>query len=167
MALPTCLPFHKVTKSWLYIILVFTTSLDVSKIQCNKDVGKSILESYSRVLESFSSNIVARIDDVLHVDDLTKHSDHISSLSKVGVITERTTSVPYNKDVTNFLSMGRKEDYGCPIDAKLAPKLNTFDQVPEFEIDTESSDLESSDCTEDFKLNLMDQAWIEGAMKGF
>jgi hypothetical protein len=114
-----------------------------------------------------SSNIVARIDDVLHVDDLTKHSDKISSLSKVGVITERSTSVPYNKDVTNFLSMGRKEDYGCPIDAKLAPKLITFDQVPEFEIDTESSDLESSDCTEDFKLNLMDQAWIEGAMKGF
>lgn len=48
------------------------TSLDVSKIQCNKDVGKSILESYSRILESLASNIVPRIDDVLYVDDLTK-----------------------------------------------------------------------------------------------
>ncbi|CAJ2655837.1 unnamed protein product [Trifolium pratense] len=134
------------------------TTLDVSKIQWNKDVGKSILESYSRVLESLSSNIVARIDDVLYVDDLTKHSDQFLSLSKVGVITEKSISVPFpcNKVVTNFLSIGRKEDYGCPIDAKLAPKLNTFDQVPEFE-----TDMESSDCTEDFKLNLMDQAWIE------
>ncbi|KAI5434269.1 variant 3, Rop guanine nucleotide exchange factor 7 [Lathyrus oleraceus] len=51
------------------------TTLDSTKIQCNKDVGKSILESYSRVLESMAFNIVARIDDLLYVDDLTKHSD--------------------------------------------------------------------------------------------
>ncbi|KAG5121026.1 hypothetical protein AAZX31_14G061800 [Glycine max] len=51
------------------------TTLDTSKIQCNKDVGKSILESYSRVLESMAFNIVARIDDLLYVDGLTKHSD--------------------------------------------------------------------------------------------
>ncbi|KAJ6747022.1 ROP GUANINE NUCLEOTIDE EXCHANGE FACTOR 7 [Salix koriyanagi] len=48
------------------------TALDMSKIQYNKDVGKSILESYSRVLESLAFNIVARIDDLLYVDDLTK-----------------------------------------------------------------------------------------------
>nr|AFK43206.1 unknown [Lotus japonicus] len=51
------------------------TTLDTSKIQCNKDVGKAILEGYSRVLESMAFNIVARIDDLLYVDDLTKHSD--------------------------------------------------------------------------------------------
>ncbi|KAG5053008.1 hypothetical protein AAZX31_02G236800 [Glycine max] len=51
------------------------TTLDTSKIQCNKDIGKSILESYSRVLESMAFNIVARIEDLLYVDDLTKHSD--------------------------------------------------------------------------------------------
>ncbi|KAI9116172.1 hypothetical protein K1719_013102 [Acacia pycnantha] len=50
------------------------SNLDISKIQDNKDVGKAILESYSRVLESLAYNIVARIDDVLYVDDLTKHS---------------------------------------------------------------------------------------------
>ncbi|XP_054784433.1 rop guanine nucleotide exchange factor 7-like [Prosopis cineraria] len=50
------------------------SNLDISKIQDNKDVGKAILESYSRVLESLAFNIVARIDDVLYVDDLTKHS---------------------------------------------------------------------------------------------
>ncbi|KAM0922755.1 hypothetical protein ACQ4PT_005938 [Festuca glaucescens] len=54
------------------------TSLDMSKIQYNKDVGKSILESYSRVLESLASNIVARIDDLLNIDELNRHSEHLS-----------------------------------------------------------------------------------------
>ncbi|KAG9156375.1 hypothetical protein Leryth_009233 [Lithospermum erythrorhizon] len=48
------------------------TALDMNKIQYNKDVGKSILESYSRVMESVAFNIMARIDDVLFVDDATK-----------------------------------------------------------------------------------------------
>eukprot|EP00249_Psilotum_nudum_P008445 c21272_g1_i2 orf=2629-3939(+) len=50
------------------------TLLDMTKIQYNRDVGKSILESYSRVVESLAFNIIARVDEVLHVDDLTKHS---------------------------------------------------------------------------------------------
>ncbi|KAL3622655.1 Rop guanine nucleotide exchange factor 7 [Castilleja foliolosa] len=58
------------------------TTLDMSKIQNNKDVGKSILESYSRVLESLAFNIVARIDDLLYVDDLSKNS-------KVGMMMTR------------------------------------------------------------------------------
>ncbi|XP_057801308.1 rop guanine nucleotide exchange factor 7-like [Salvia miltiorrhiza] len=62
------------------------TTLDMSKIQYNKDVGKSILESYSRVLESLAFNIVARIDDLLYVDDLSKHSDQVVPFSKVGTI---------------------------------------------------------------------------------
>ncbi|GMI71377.1 hypothetical protein HRI_000807000 [Hibiscus trionum] len=72
------------------------TTLDMSKIQYNKDVGKSILESYSRVLESLAFNIVARIDDVLYVDDLTKHSDQFSSLSRIGVIGQKSLSIPYS-----------------------------------------------------------------------
>ncbi|CAH9100969.1 unnamed protein product [Cuscuta epithymum] len=51
------------------------TTLNMSKIQHNKDIGKSILESYSRVVQSLAFNITVRIDDLLHVDDLTKHSD--------------------------------------------------------------------------------------------
>lgn len=35
-------------------------------------MGQSILESYSRVMESLAFNIIARIDDVLFVDDMTK-----------------------------------------------------------------------------------------------
>ncbi|PON87617.1 PRONE domain containing protein [Trema orientale] len=71
------------------------TTLDTSKIQCNKDVGKSILESYSRVLESLAFNIVARIDDLLYVDDLTKQSDKLSSVPKVSVITHKKVSISY------------------------------------------------------------------------
>ncbi|KAL1546313.1 Rop guanine nucleotide exchange factor 7 [Salvia divinorum] len=59
------------------------TTLDMSKIQYNKDVGKSILESYSRVLESLAFNIVARIDDLLLVDDL---SDQLVAFPKIGTI---------------------------------------------------------------------------------
>nr|CAB3461290.1 unnamed protein product [Digitaria exilis] len=61
------------------------TSLDMSKIQYNKDVGKSILESYSRVLESLASNIIARIDDLLNVDELSKQSDHLPAAAGVDV----------------------------------------------------------------------------------
>lgn len=66
------------------------TTLDMNKIQYNKDVGKSILESYSRVLESLAFNIVARVDDLLYVDDLSKHSDHRVPFSKVGKITSKS-----------------------------------------------------------------------------
>lgn len=48
------------------------TALDMNKIQYNKDVGQSILESYSRVMESLAFNIMARIDDLLYVDDAMK-----------------------------------------------------------------------------------------------
>ncbi|ESQ53083.1 hypothetical protein EUTSA_v10024857mg [Eutrema salsugineum] len=50
------------------------TTLDMNKIQYNKDVGQAILESYSRVMESMAFNITARIDDVLYVDDAMRRS---------------------------------------------------------------------------------------------
>ncbi|XP_010241894.1 PREDICTED: rop guanine nucleotide exchange factor 3-like [Nelumbo nucifera] len=51
------------------------TTLDTYKIQYNKDVGQSILESYSRVLEGLAFNIVAWIEDVLDADKSMKHQD--------------------------------------------------------------------------------------------
>lgn len=77
------------------------TTLDMTKIQYNKDVGKSIIESYSRVLESLAYNVVARIDDLLYVDDLTKHSDQFSSISKVSVIAHKRVSIPYSVPVSS------------------------------------------------------------------
>ncbi|KAF6172557.1 hypothetical protein GIB67_007070 [Kingdonia uniflora] len=57
------------------------TALDMTKIQYNKDVGQSILESYSRVMESLAFNIMARIDDLIYVDDATQRLMGAESLS--------------------------------------------------------------------------------------
>ncbi|XP_076954701.1 rop guanine nucleotide exchange factor 7-like [Bidens hawaiensis] len=74
-------------------------SLDTTKIQCNKDVGKAILESYSRVLESLAFNIVARIDDLLYVDDLSKQSEtkalRVSTTSHKWVSVSTASGSPY------------------------------------------------------------------------
>ncbi|KAJ0986046.1 hypothetical protein J5N97_004402 [Dioscorea zingiberensis] len=48
------------------------SSLDISKIQYNKDVGQSILESYSRVIESLGYTVMSRIDDVLYADSIAR-----------------------------------------------------------------------------------------------
>ncbi|XP_006660923.3 rop guanine nucleotide exchange factor 1 [Oryza brachyantha] len=72
------------------------TSLDMNKIQYNKDVGQSILESYSRVLESLAFNIIARIDDVIYVDDATKKSVASESVS----IFNRGIGVPVQKRIS-------------------------------------------------------------------
>lgn len=129
-----------------------------------------------------ASNIVARIDDVLYVDDLTKHSGQFSSLSKVGEITHKSIPIPFKSSfgttncekspfinskelpqrgagmdevLRDFRSIGRKEDYGFQVE-NFIPLLKTFKEVPEFE-----TEIESNDCTEDFEIDLMDRAWLE------
>ncbi|MQL90790.1 hypothetical protein Taro_023382 [Colocasia esculenta] len=46
--------------------------LDISKIQYNRDVGQSVLESYSRILESLAFTVMSRIEDVLYADSLAQ-----------------------------------------------------------------------------------------------
>ncbi|KAF8106387.1 hypothetical protein N665_0141s0010 [Sinapis alba] len=48
------------------------SSLDISKIQFNKDVGQAVLESYSRILESLAYTVMSRIEDVLYTDSLAQ-----------------------------------------------------------------------------------------------
>jgi len=50
------------------------SALDISKIQCNKDVGQAILESYSRIIESLAFTVMSRIEDVLYADSLAQTS---------------------------------------------------------------------------------------------
>lgn len=59
------------------------TALDVNKIQYNRDVGHSILESYSRVLESLAFNLMARIEDLLYVDHATRRRAAEESAAKL------------------------------------------------------------------------------------
>ncbi|CAN6806283.1 unnamed protein product [Brassica oleracea] len=49
---------------------ILQSSLEISKIKNNKDVGLAILESYSRVLESLAAKIMSIIEDVLEADVL-------------------------------------------------------------------------------------------------
>ncbi|KAE9448639.1 hypothetical protein C3L33_19469, partial [Rhododendron williamsianum] len=84
------------------------TALDMCKIQYNKDLGQSILESYSRVMESLAFNIMARIDDVLYVDDATKQCAAAESMS--------------------FISRGGFD--GLPILKRISPSPFSIQQTP-------------------------------------
>ena len=67
-----------------------------------QDVGQSILESYSRVLESLAFNIMARIDDVLYADDMVKKSRAPPSRTQAAVhATSTVLATPYT---TPFIS---------------------------------------------------------------
>ncbi|XVF74572.1 hypothetical protein PTKIN_Ptkin13bG0120500 [Pterospermum kingtungense] len=55
------------------------SSLDISKIQYNRDVGQAILESYSRILESLAFNVLSRIEDVLYADFAVQNPSQASS----------------------------------------------------------------------------------------
>ncbi|ONK67069.1 uncharacterized protein A4U43_C06F15340 [Asparagus officinalis] len=44
------------------------STLDISKIQFNKDVGQAVLESYSRILETLAHAVMTKIEDVLDAD---------------------------------------------------------------------------------------------------
>ncbi|XP_009338043.2 rop guanine nucleotide exchange factor 12-like [Pyrus x bretschneideri] len=54
------------------------SSLDVSKIEYNADVGQAILESYSRILESLAFTVLSRIEDVLYADFVTQNPSHVA-----------------------------------------------------------------------------------------
>lgn len=87
------------------------TALDMHKIQYNKDVGQSILESYSRVMESLAFNIMARIDDVVYADDANKRcaaAKSMSLFSRGGLgglpIQKRITPSPFSIQHTPYAS---------------------------------------------------------------
>ncbi|XP_052202419.1 rop guanine nucleotide exchange factor 1 [Diospyros lotus] len=105
------------------------TALDVNKIQYNKDVGQSILESYSRVMESLAYNIMARIDDLLYVDDATKQRSVSGSVTMLdcggcpAVLPMQTTISPspfsvkpisYNSPLKSVAFTSTKQRLGSP-----------------------------------------------------
>uniref|UniRef100_A0A7N0THK0 PRONE domain-containing protein n=1 Tax=Kalanchoe fedtschenkoi TaxID=63787 RepID=A0A7N0THK0_KALFE len=87
------------------------TTLEAAKIQCNKDVGKSILESYSRALGSVAYDIIAQIDDLLSVDKLMRQTTssrrHPLSVSRSPARTAPVT--PACSSVTSLASASKLE----------------------------------------------------------
>lgn len=84
------------------------------------------------MLESLAFNIVARIDDLFYVDDLTKHSDQPLSISKVGTIAHRSSvmvvpasSTPYRTafNTPSFSSKPRSNDANAERSPILENKL--------------------------------------------
>ncbi|XP_042449541.1 rop guanine nucleotide exchange factor 1-like [Zingiber officinale] len=73
------------------------TVLDMNKIQYNKDVGQSILESYSRVMESLAFNIMARIDDLIFVDDAT---EKCATAEAVSIFNRGGLGLPVQKKIS-------------------------------------------------------------------
>uniref|UniRef100_A0A0E0N0N2 PRONE domain-containing protein n=1 Tax=Oryza rufipogon TaxID=4529 RepID=A0A0E0N0N2_ORYRU len=89
------------------------SSLDISKIQYNKDVGYAILESYSRTLESLAFAVLSRIEDVLHADAIARDPKRTKSRRRPSLVDipeiidnaleeeETVNSIDANSQVTN------------------------------------------------------------------
>ncbi|XP_074278939.1 rop guanine nucleotide exchange factor 12 [Silene latifolia] len=73
---------------------VSQSSLDISKIQFNQDVGHALLESYSRILESLAHTILSRIEDVLYVDSLTQNPS-LAQAKRNPLIDVKVTSMKF------------------------------------------------------------------------
>ncbi|XP_010925866.1 rho guanine nucleotide exchange factor 8 [Elaeis guineensis] len=68
------------------------SALDISKIQYNRDVGQSILECYSRVLESLAFTVMSRIEDVLYADSVARDPSHKDSNRKHTLLSDSDTT---------------------------------------------------------------------------
>ncbi|XP_074574365.1 rho guanine nucleotide exchange factor 8-like [Curcuma longa] len=109
------------------------SALDISKIQYNKDVGQSILESYSRILESLAYTIMSRIEDILYADSLVQHqstddSDGKQLLPEAGLVrrldareeVEKLKEVPSMMALSDFMGWHYVE-----LEAELEKKKKT------------------------------------------
>ncbi|XP_051131631.1 rho guanine nucleotide exchange factor 8-like [Andrographis paniculata] len=76
------------------------SSLEICKIQYNRDVGLAIMESYSRVLETLASTVLSRIQDVLNADALA--GDRLLARQKSGDLSPSPTL----SDISSSASSG-------------------------------------------------------------
>ncbi|CAH2053571.1 unnamed protein product [Thlaspi arvense] len=101
------------------------STLDISKIQFNKDIGLAIMESYSRVLESLAYTVVSRIEDVLEADQLTQ--DPEIAVCKRYIVKE--TESPKKEEEQNFcLLEDRPKKQKRPISLSQVMQWNMEDQ---------------------------------------
>uniref|UniRef100_A0A5B7AWU5 Putative rop guanine nucleotide exchange factor 14 n=1 Tax=Davidia involucrata TaxID=16924 RepID=A0A5B7AWU5_DAVIN len=70
------------------------TFLDVTKIQYGKDVGRSILEAYSRVLGNLAFSILSRIGDILQEEVLSNPNSPVPTCSFPGINLTRVSDSP-------------------------------------------------------------------------
>ncbi|KAL2929137.1 Rho guanine nucleotide exchange factor 8 [Bienertia sinuspersici] len=88
------------------------SSLDISKIQYNKDVGHIVLESYSRVLESLAVAILNRVDDVIYADSIASKSSGDESEENISPSQSDLEKPGTPKSMTLLDFMGWEIDQG-------------------------------------------------------
>ncbi|XVE88885.1 hypothetical protein DITRI_Ditri19aG0104600 [Diplodiscus trichospermus] len=85
------------------------SSLEISKIQFNRDVGQAVLESYSRILESLAFTVLSRIEDVLYADFAAQNPSQASSkCSPLKDDSQPTSVLPsprYDAETTNAMTL--------------------------------------------------------------
>ncbi|XP_054792742.1 rop guanine nucleotide exchange factor 12-like [Prosopis cineraria] len=74
------------------------SSLDISKIQYNRDVGQAVLESYSRILESLAFTVLSRIEDVLHADYQTQNPSKNAKRSALRGVPKSPSPTPSKQE---------------------------------------------------------------------
>ncbi|KAF0917378.1 hypothetical protein E2562_017835 [Oryza meyeriana var. granulata] len=107
------------------------SSLDISKIQYNRDVGYAILESYSRTLESLAFAVLSRIEDVVYADAIARDPKRTKSRRRPSIVDipdttlnnaleeeERVSNMDANSAVTNNSVHWQEQDLdGKAVDA--------------------------------------------------
>ncbi|KAL9443572.1 hypothetical protein AB3S75_016856 [Citrus x aurantiifolia] len=83
------------------------STLDISKIQYNRDVGQAILESYSRIIESLAHTVMSRIDDVLYADSLAQNKEPVPDSPKLEG--EDMSDTPNSKTLSDFMGWDAEE----------------------------------------------------------
>ncbi|XP_027149936.1 rop guanine nucleotide exchange factor 1-like isoform X2 [Coffea eugenioides] len=121
------------------------TALERHKIQYNKDVGQSILESYSRVIEGLAFNLMARIEDLLYVDEATRLRAAAESLSFVDhrgltgdfTMQKQFPSGPVSTQLNSCASLLRKPAFcsGVPLVRKLKRIQKSQKNTPDEKIE--------------------------------
>ncbi|OIW17141.1 hypothetical protein TanjilG_21118 [Lupinus angustifolius] len=80
------------------------STLDISKIQFNKDVGQAVLESYSRILESLAYTVLSRIEEVLNADYQTQNP------TKVGKMNTMRNTIPRSEKLLSIKQEVQEEE---------------------------------------------------------
>ncbi|EFH59240.1 hypothetical protein ARALYDRAFT_479067 [Arabidopsis lyrata subsp. lyrata] len=110
------------------------STLDISKIQFNKDIGLAIVESYSRILESLAHTIMSRIEDVLEADQLTQNPE--LAVCKRHMVKE--TESPEKEEEPNFCLLEERPK-------KQKPTIS-LSEVMQWNIETNEPKKEKSDA---------------------
>ncbi|KAG7577442.1 PRONE domain [Arabidopsis thaliana x Arabidopsis arenosa] len=110
------------------------STLDISKIQFNKDIGLAIVESYSRILESLAHTVMSRIEDVLEADQLARDPELV--VCKRYIVEE--TESPKKEEEPNFCLLEERPK-------KQKPTIS-LSEVMQWNIETNEPKKEKSDA---------------------